>query len=81
MQSVSRCRRSAAALACQVKPVAIARNPGDLLRQIQTAKPLADCTVAAWRFLGVSLAGWNVVIATVLAAVALVAASRPRETA
>jgi disulfide bond formation protein DsbB len=63
------------------QPVAIARNPGDLLRQIQTAKPLADCTVAAWRFLGVSLAGWNVVIATVLAAVALVAASRPRENA
>ncbi|MCZ8317134.1 disulfide bond formation protein B [Phreatobacter sp.] len=63
------------------QPAVIARNPADLLRQIQTAKPLADCTVAAWRFLGVSLAGWNALIATVLAALALVAASRPRETA
>ncbi|MGQ3357077.1 MAG: disulfide bond formation protein B [Phreatobacter sp.] len=62
------------------QPTAIARNPADLLRQLQTAKPLADCTVAAWRFLGLSLAGWNVVIASALALVALAAASRPRDT-
>jgi disulfide bond formation protein DsbB len=63
------------------QPATIARTPGDLLRQLQTGPRIADCTVAAWRFLGISLAGWNVVIATVLAAVALFAATRPRETA
>ncbi len=61
------------------QPTAIARSPADLLRQLQTAKPLADCTVAAWRFLGLSLAGWNVVVASALALVALAAASRPPE--
>jgi len=63
------------------QPVTIARTPGDLLRQIQTGPRIADCTVAAWRFLGVSLAGWNALIAAVLAAVALAAASRSREAA
>ncbi len=61
------------------QPVTIARTPGDLLRQIQTGPRIADCTVAAWRFLGVSLAGWNALIAAVLAAVALAAASRRAE--
>jgi len=63
------------------QPTVLARTPGDLLRGLQNAKPLADCTVAAWRFLGLSLAGWNVLISMALAGVALVAASRPRETA
>jgi disulfide bond formation protein DsbB len=63
------------------QPTTIARTPGDLLRQIQTGPRIADCTVAAWRFLGVSLAGWNALIAAVLALVALAAASRPRELA
>lgn len=61
------------------QPVTIARTPGDLLRQIQTGPRIADCTVAAWRLLGVSLAGWNALIAGFLALVALAAASRPRE--
>ncbi len=63
------------------QPTTLARTPGDLLRGLQNAKPLADCTVAAWRFLGLSLAGWNVLISVALALVALVAASRPHETA
>ena len=63
------------------QPTTLARTPGDLLRSLQNAKPLADCTVAAWRFLGLSLAGWNVLISVALALVALAAASRPRETA
>ena len=63
------------------QPATIARTPGDLLRQIQTGPRIADCTVAAWRFLGVSLAGWNVVIAAVLAGVALAGASRSRQAA
>lgn len=61
------------------QPTLIARNPAELMRQLQAAKPLADCTVAAWRFLGLSLAGWNALIAAALALVALVAASRPHE--
>lgn len=58
------------------QPTTLARTPADMLRQIQTGPRLADCTVAAWRFLGISLAGWNAVVAFVLAGVALVAASR-----
>lgn len=63
------------------QPVSLARTPADLLRGLQNAKPIADCTVAAWRFLGLSLAGWNVLISLALAGAALAAASRPRETA
>ena len=62
------------------QPAVISRNAGDLLRQIQSGPRIADCTVAAWRFLGVSLAGYNVLIAAVLAAIALAGASRSRQT-
>ena len=41
----------------------------DLMKQIQTTS-LVRCDEAAWRFLGLSLAGYNVVISLVLAAVA-----------
>jgi len=61
------------------QPGTIARTPGDLLRQIQTGPRPVDCTVAAWRFLGLSLAGWNVLISVVLALVALpISSRRPR---
>ncbi|QCI64831.1 disulfide bond formation protein B [Phreatobacter stygius] len=63
------------------QPAALARTPGDLLRQLQSGPRVVDCTVAAWRFLGVSLAGWNVVIATGLSIVALVGAARTSEEA
>lgn len=56
-------------------PVQTLANPADLLRSLQTAR-VVDCTVAAWRFAGLSLAGWNVVIAAGLAGVALAAAAR-----
>jgi len=36
-----------------------------------------SCTEAAWRFLGLSLAGWNVLISLALAAFAALAAARP----
>ena len=52
-------------------PAALPTTPADLLRQVQTAKPIADCTVAAWRFLGVSLAGWNAVISAMMTLVAI----------
>ncbi|QCK85204.1 disulfide bond formation protein B [Phreatobacter aquaticus] len=61
------------------QPATIARTPGDLLRQLQSGPRVVDCTVAAWRFLGLSLAGWNVVVAVILAAIALAGASRGRQ--
>jgi disulfide bond formation protein DsbB len=42
---------------------------GNLLKQIQTTRVIR-CDEAAWRFLGLSLAGYNVVITLALAAVA-----------
>jgi disulfide bond formation protein DsbB len=38
-----------------------------------------SCTEAAWRFLGLSLAGWNVLISLGLMALALAAAKSPKE--
>ncbi len=48
-----------------------AGSMGDFLSQLQAAR-VVSCTEAAWRFLGLSLAGWNVVISLALAAFALV---------
>lgn len=46
---------------------------GDFLNQLQTTRVIS-CTEAAWRFLGLSLAGWNVLISLGLAGLALWAA-------
>ena len=43
---------------------------GDFLKQLETAR-VVSCTEAAWRFLGLSLAGWNVVISLALVGLAL----------
>ena len=43
---------------------------GDLLKQIEQTR-VVSCTEAAWRFLGLSMAGWNALISAGLAAVAL----------
>jgi disulfide bond formation protein DsbB len=48
---------------------------GGLLQQMQTAR-VVRCDEAAWRFLGLSLAGWNVLIALTLVMVALWALMR-----
>ncbi len=48
---------------------------GDLMSQLNTIR-VVSCTEAAWRFLGLSLAGWNVLISAALAALALIAARR-----
>jgi disulfide bond formation protein DsbB len=61
------------------QPSTIATSPADLMRQLRTGPRVVDCTVAAWRFLGLSLAGWNVVVATILAVIALAGASRSRQ--
>ncbi len=51
-------------------PISNLGSAGDLLRQLQTIN-VVRCDEAAWRFLGLSLAGWNVLISFGLAAVAL----------
>jgi disulfide bond formation protein DsbB len=45
-----------------------AGSAGTLLQQMQTAR-VVRCDEAAWRFLGLSLAGWNVLITLGLAAI------------
>lgn len=47
----------------------------DFMKQLQTTR-VVSCTEAAWRFLGLSLAGWNVVISLALAALAGARAAR-----
>jgi disulfide bond formation protein DsbB len=54
---------------------------GSLLDQLQSVR-VVRCDEAAWRFLGISLAGYNVLISLALAAIAgfgLIAVSTPRE--
>lgn len=51
-------------------------NVQDFLTSLDKTR-VVECTTAAWRFLGLSLAGWNAVIAAGLALVAVVAALRP----
>jgi disulfide bond formation protein DsbB len=45
-------------------------GPGDLLKRLETIN-ITRCDEAAWRFLGISLAGYNALISAALAAVAL----------
>ena len=51
-----------------------AGNVGDFLNQLQKTR-VVSCTEAAWRFLGLSLAGWNVLISLGLAGFAAKAAA------
>ena len=51
-----------------------AGNVGDFLNQLQNTR-VVSCTEAAWRFLGLSLAGWNLLISLALAAFAAKAAA------
>jgi disulfide bond formation protein DsbB len=44
-----------------------------MLRQLGTVTP-PSCTEAMWRFLGLSFAGWNVLVSALLAALGLHAA-------
>lgn len=52
------------------------QSSGDLFAQLQTAR-VVRCDEAAWRWQGLSLAGWNVLIASALALLAGAAALRP----
>lgn len=42
-------------------------------------KQVAMCDAVTWRFLGVSMAGWNALIAAALAVFSLLAAKRPKD--
>ncbi|HEX3912851.1 MAG TPA: disulfide bond formation protein B, partial [Steroidobacteraceae bacterium] len=50
-------------------PITDLRTGGSLLDQLQTIN-VVRCDEAAWRFLGISLAGYNVLISLALAAIA-----------
>jgi len=62
---------------CAVTPGGGLGTGGSLLQQMQRTR-VVPCDEAAWRFLGLSLAGWNFVISLALAAIAVagIAASR-----
>jgi disulfide bond formation protein DsbB len=62
---------------CAGAPLAGPNGMGDFLNQLQTTRVIS-CTEAAWRFLGLSLAGWNVLISLGLVALALAALVLPR---
>jgi disulfide bond formation protein DsbB len=57
---------------CGGAGAAPAGSMNDFLNQLQNTR-VVSCTEAAWRFLGLSLAGWNVLISLGLAALALMA--------
>lgn len=54
-----------------------AADVGGFLRQLESVK-VVSCTEAAWRVLGISLAGWNAIVSAGLALVAAGGLSRPR---
>jgi disulfide bond formation protein DsbB len=59
-------------------PAACSQSAGggsaaDMLNQLGTVTP-ASCTVAVWRFFGLSFAGWNVLISVLLAVLGFAAA-------
>jgi disulfide bond formation protein DsbB len=56
-----------------------AGSVGDFLKQLETTR-VVSCTEAAFRVLGLSMAGWNVVVSLALAGLAAVAAQRPGPT-
>jgi disulfide bond formation protein DsbB len=55
---------------CGGTPAATPGAVGDFLKQLESTR-VVSCTEPAWRFLGLSLAGWNVVISLALAGLAL----------
>lgn len=57
--------------------IAQASGVQDFMKQLQSVK-VVSCAQAAWRFLGLSLAGWNAVASAVLLGVALAGLARRR---
>ena len=61
-------------------PVADLGSAGTLLQRLDTVKVIR-CDEVQWRFLGLSLAGYNVLISLALAAIAMWGVRRPRRAA
>jgi len=61
-------------------PITDFNNGGSILGQIKTIN-LVRCDQAAWRFLGISLAGYNVLISLAMAAIASYGLLAPRSAA
>ena len=59
-------------------PVTGLGRASDLMKQLQNVS-VVRCDEAAWRFLGLSLAGYNVLISAALAAIALWAIARAQQ--
>jgi disulfide bond formation protein DsbB len=53
--------------------------PGDFMKRLQEIN-ITRCNEAAWRFLGLSLAGYNALISVGLAAIALIGAAAAQRT-
>jgi len=51
-------------------------SAADMLGQLETVRA-PSCTEASWRFLGLSFAGWNVLVSLLLAGLGGLAAIRP----
>jgi disulfide bond formation protein DsbB len=54
-------------------------NVENLLQDLKTVK-VVDCREAAWRFLGLSLAGYNVIISTIIVALCVLGIARIKKT-
>lgn len=55
---------------CGGAPAGLAGGVQDFMKQLQTTR-VVSCTEAAWRFLGLSLAGWNALASAALFLLAL----------
>lgn len=60
---------------CGGKAAPIVAGVQDFMKQLETARVVA-CTEAAWRFLGLSLAGWNAIVSAGLLALATIGLMR-----
>lgn len=60
---------------CGGAPAPVAAGVQDFMKQLQTTR-VVSCTEAAWRFLGLSLAGWNALASLALLLAALLGLRR-----
>ena len=51
----------------------------DFMLGTGTVEPIVSCGDVAWRFAGISMAGWNALISVALAGFSLLAAKRPKD--
>ena len=51
----------------------------DFMLGTGAVEPIVSCGDVAWRFAGISMAGWNVLISVALAGFSLLAAKRPKD--